>query len=104
MVKLDKLNRIHIPKRFLLFSKIPLESKMGLFFKDEELYIDSLSNATKKNPCLSIIRLDKYNNFFASQLVRKQLGIFPGSYITVYLKDGKITLSKQKGQLWKVVK
>ena len=104
MVKLNKLNRIHIPKRFLLFSRVPIESNMGLFFKEGELYIDSLSNATQKNPCLSVVRVDKSNNFFVSQLVQKRLGIFPGSYLTVYLKDGKITFSKQKEPLWKVVK
>ncbi|MBQ8043470.1 MAG: hypothetical protein IJ272_04900 [Clostridia bacterium] len=94
MAKLDKQNRLIVPKSLIEISDTDFNEDVRLFFRGKELFLDNPSNKNSRHNCLGEIQLDKHNRFFVPKLARELLNLKPGDNISFYIQNGNVTFKK----------
>lgn len=94
MAKLDKQNRLIVPKGLIEISDTDFKGNVQLFFKGKEFFLDNPSKKNSRHNCLGEIQLDEHNRFFVPKLAREVLNLKPGDNIISYVQYGKVTFKK----------
>lgn len=94
MAKLDKQNRLHIPKNLLEITTTDFSKEVRVYFRVKEIFLDNPSTKNRRECCLGVVTVDSKGRFFASKLIRDFLGIDSKSNITCFVHQDKITFRK----------
>lgn len=94
MPKLDKQNRMVLPKRLMEISETNFAKNVMIFLREDTLFLDNICLNSCIYHNLGVIRLDSHNRFYVPKLAREFLNILPGDTVTCFVTNGQITLSK----------
>lgn len=94
MAKLDKQNRLIIPKALIEISDTDFTGDVRLFIRGKELFLDNPSKKNSRHNCLGEIQLDEHNRFFVPKLARELLNLKPNDNVSFYVQYGKVTFKK----------
>ena len=94
MPKLDKQNRIHVPKNLLRIAKTDFSKEIRIYLYGTDFYIDNPSVKNSRNACLGKIILNEKGRFTIPKLARQVLGLKENDNITCFLLDDKVTFRK----------
>lgn len=94
MAKLDKQNRLIVPKELIEISDTDFTEDVRLFFRGKELFLDNPSRKNSRHNCLGEINLDEHRRFFVPKLARELLNLKPGDNISFYVQCDKVTFKK----------
>jgi len=94
MTKLDKQNRLVVPKNLVEISDTDFSGDVRLFLWGRELFLDNPSKWNRKNSCLGEIQIDEHRRFIVPKLAREILNLKPNDNISFYVQYGKVTFKK----------
>ena len=94
MAKLDKQNRLLIPKNLMKSSDTDFEEEVRLYVRNNKFYLDNPSLENRRIPSLGNLKIDSKGRFFLTKSMREFLRIDEHSEISCYLIDGKVTFKK----------
>ena len=94
MAKMDKQNRLVVPKNLMGISHTDFTKDVRLFFCGKELFLDNPSPQNSRRNCLGEIILDEHNRFFVPKLARELLNLKSGDNISFYVRNDRVTFQK----------
>lgn len=94
MSKLDKQNRLQIPKGLLDLSRTDYTSEVRLYLNGDDFFLDNHLPQNLEKYCLGIITLDSKNRIYLSKRTQQTLKIKPGDNFYFFLYNDVITFKK----------
>lgn len=94
MAKLDKQNRLLIPKNFLKIAKTDFSNELRIYLYGSDFYIDNPSAKNSRNACLGKITLNEKGRFTIPKLARDVLNLKPNDNVTCFILNDKVTFRK----------
>ena len=94
MAKLDKQNRLLIPKNLMKSTNIDFEKEVRLYLRGNEFYLDNPSFENRRIANLGSVNIESKGRICLTKSMRKFLQIDNNSEISCYLIDDKVTFKK----------
>lgn len=93
-MKLDKQNRLFIPKEVLELSTIDLTQEVRIYLQGNEFFLDNPHNKHINKDCLGKIKIHPKHHFFVPTQIRDAFRLVTGDIILCFIREGTITFRK----------
>lgn len=94
MSKLNKENRLLIPKDILELSNVNLNEEVRIYLCGKEILLDNPSQKHHNMLCVGKANIDAQHRLFVTKLLRNAFCLTSESNVICYVREGTIILRK----------